>query len=175
MRSTVGKQKIVSQSYLVCQSSITCYNLHAYEYPMNCLSYLSSLTLSERSFLVVPLSVSLCCVVSLVHDQVFWAVVFPPAEVAVQNSLGSGSIPLLRIERSTGHVSDHGISASEWVLCVTERVVLWRWLREPDIAAVAAEVAGLEGFGNVFFDDDGTTGRVDEPRAYRVSNVLELM
>ena len=38
-------------------------------------------------------------------------------------------------------------------------------LGEPDVAAVAAEVAGFEGFGDVFFDDDGAAGGVDEPGA----------
>jgi hypothetical protein len=39
-------------------------------------------------------------------------------------------------------------------------MVFWCWLREPDVAAVAAEVARREGFGNVFFDDDGAAGGV---------------
>ena len=38
-------------------------------------------------------------------------------------------------------------------------------LWEPDVAAVAAEMAGLEGCGDVFFHDDGAAGGVDEPRA----------
>jgi len=46
-------------------------------------------------------------------------------------------------------------------------VVLGSWLREPDVAAVAAEVAVLEGVGDVFFDDDGAAGGVDEPGAWR--------
>jgi hypothetical protein len=55
---------------------------------------------------------------------------------------------------------DGGISSTPWVLCVAERMLLRRWLWEPDIAAVAPEVAGFEGFGDVFFDDDGAAGGV---------------
>jgi len=36
-------------------------------------------------------------------------------------------------------------------------------LREPDVAAVAAELAGLEGVGDVLLDNDGAAGGVDEP------------
>jgi hypothetical protein len=35
-------------------------------------------------------------------------------------------------------------------------------LRKPDVAAVATEVARLEGFGDIFLDDNGTAGGVDE-------------
>ena len=38
-------------------------------------------------------------------------------------------------------------------------------LREPDITAIAAKVARLEGLANVFFDNDGTTGGIDKPRS----------
>jgi hypothetical protein len=57
----------------------------------------------------------------------------------------------------------HGVSAAPRVLCVAQRVVLWRGLREPHVAAVAAELAGGEGVGDVFFDDNGAAGGVDEP------------
>jgi len=46
-------------------------------------------------------------------------------------------------------------------------MVLGCRLREPDVAAVAAEVAGFQGLGDVFLDDDGPTGGVDEPGAWR--------
>jgi hypothetical protein len=49
------------------------------------------------------------------------------------------------------------------VLGVAERVVLGGGLGEPDITTVSAEVAGLEGLGDILLDDDGTTGGVDEP------------
>jgi len=62
-------------------------------------------------------------------------------------------------------VGNHGVSAAEGVLGVAQDVVLGRGLREPDVAAVAAEVAGLEGRGDVFLDDDGAAGGVDEPGA----------
>jgi hypothetical protein len=45
-------------------------------------------------------------------------------------------------------------------------VVLGGGLREPDITTVSAEVAGLEGGGDILLDDDGTTGGVDEPRSW---------
>ena len=44
-------------------------------------------------------------------------------------------------------------------------MILGGRLGEPDVTPVAAEVAGFEGFGDVFLDDDGTAGGVDEPRA----------
>jgi hypothetical protein len=49
------------------------------------------------------------------------------------------------------------------VLSVAERVVLGGGLGEPDVTTVAAEVARLEGLGNVLLDDDSTTSSVDEP------------
>jgi len=36
-------------------------------------------------------------------------------------------------------------------------------LREPDVAAVAAEVAGFESCCDIFFYDDGAAGGVHEP------------
>jgi hypothetical protein len=84
-------------------------------------------------------------------------------EVGLENGFGSIGISLLSIERCTGHVGNHGVSAAEGVLGVAEWVVLGCWLREPDIASVAAEVAGLEGLGDVFLDNDGASGGVDKP------------
>jgi hypothetical protein len=60
-------------------------------------------------------------------------------------------------------VGNHGVASAPWVLGISERVVLGCWLGEPDVTAVATEVAGLEGIGDVLLDDDGATGRVDEP------------
>lgn len=82
------------------------------------------------------------------------------AQITLQNRLGTIRVSLLRIERGSGHVGHHGVSAAEGVLGVAERMVFWCWLWEPDVAAVAAEVAGLEGFGDVFFYDDGAAGGV---------------
>ena len=95
-------------------------------------------------------------------------------QVRLQNRLRSITISLLRIERRTRHVRHHGVSASEGVLGVSEGMVLGCWLREPDVAAVAAEVAGFQGFGDVFFDDDGAAGGVDEPGAWMMLDVGEL-
>lgn len=63
-------------------------------------------------------------------------------------------------------MGDHGVAAAEGVLSVSQRVVLGGGLGEPDITAVAAELAGLESVGDILLDDDGTTGGVDEPRAW---------
>jgi hypothetical protein len=62
-------------------------------------------------------------------------------------------------------VGHHGVAAAEGVLGVAEDVVLGSGLGEPDVTTVAAEVAALEGVGDVLLDDDGATGGVDEPRA----------
>jgi hypothetical protein len=100
-----------------------------------------------------------------VYNQVLGPVVLAPAEVAVEDGLCAGGVALLGVDRGAAHVRHHCIAASPWVLGVAERVVLWCWLREPDVAAVAAEVARLEGVGDVFLDDDGAAGSVDEPGA----------
>jgi hypothetical protein len=68
-------------------------------------------------------------------------------------------------------VRDHGVAAAEGVLGVPQDVVLGRRLGEPDVAAVAPEVARLEGVGNVLLDDDGAAGGVDEPRAWNEMSV----
>lgn len=96
-------------------------------------------------------------------DQILEPVVVLAAEVAGEDGLGAGGVALLRVDGRAGHVRHHGVAAAEGVLGVAERVVLGCRLRVPDVAAVAAEVAGLEGVGDVFFDDDGTAGGVDEP------------
>lgn len=70
---------------------------------------------------------------------------------------------LLGVDRSTGHVGNHGVASTPGVLGVAERVVLGRGLREPDITTVSTEVARLESIGNVLLDNNGTTGGVDEP------------
>ncbi len=46
---------------------------------------------------------------------------------------------------------------------IAEGVVLGRWLREPDITAITAQVARFQCLGNVLLDNDGTAGGVDEP------------
>lgn len=47
-------------------------------------------------------------------------------------------------------------------------MVLGCGLGEPDVTAVAAELARLEGVGDVFLDDDGAAGGVDEPGAWEL-------
>lgn len=84
-------------------------------------------------------------------------------EVRLEDGLGSICVSLLSIERGTGHMGYHGVSATEGVLGVTEWVFLGCWLREPNVSSVSAEVATLEGFGDIFLDDDGASGSVDEP------------
>lgn len=85
------------------------------------------------------------------------------AQVTLQDSLRTIGVTLLSIEGGTGHVRNHGVSTTEWVLCVSERMVLWCGLREPNISTVSAEVTRLESLSNILLDDDGTTGSVDEP------------
>ena len=117
--------------------------------------------------LLFPLSVCLGCVVTLVHDQVLRSVVFLSGEVRFQYVLHAGSVALLCVERGTGHVWNCGVAtAPVHVLGVAEWVILRCWLREPDITAVAAELAGLERLGNILLDDNGAAGGVDEPRAW---------
>jgi hypothetical protein len=109
------------------------------------------------------LTVCLCRIVTIDDNQILRAVVVLASEVGIENGLGSVGVSLLSIERGTGHVGNHGVSATEGVLGVAEWVVLGCWLREPDVSSVTAEVAGLEGLSDVFLDDDGTSGGVDEP------------
>lgn len=96
-------------------------------------------------------------------NEIFRSVILTAREVALEDSLGTSSITLLSIERSTRHVRNHGVAATPWVLGSSERMILGSWLREPHITTVAVELAGLEGLGNILLDDDGTTGSVDEP------------
>jgi hypothetical protein len=49
-------------------------------------------------------------------------------------------------------------------------MILGSGLREPDITTVSIELTGLESFSDVFLDDDGTTGSVDEPRTYEITS-----
>lgn len=42
-------------------------------------------------------------------------------------------------------------------------MVGWGGLGEPNVTTVTAELAGFEGGGDVFLDDNGATGGVDEP------------
>lgn len=57
----------------------------------------------------------------------------------------------------------HGVASALGVFGVTQGVILGRWLREPDVSTVSAEMAGFQGFGDILFHDNGATGCVDEP------------
>lgn len=96
-------------------------------------------------------------------DQVLGPVVVLAGEVALEDGLGAGGVPLLRVDGRARHVRDHGVAAAPRVLGRPERVVPGRRLREPDVAAVAAEVTRLQRLGYVLLDDDGATGRVNQP------------
>ena len=60
-------------------------------------------------------------------------------------------------------MGNHGVASTPWVLGIAERVVLGGGLGEPDITTVSTEVTRLECVGDIFLDDDGTAGGVDEP------------
>lgn len=115
---------------------------------------------------LLALTIGLGGVLTLVDDQVLRAVVLTAGEIAVQNALRTLGIADLSIDGSTRHVRDHGVTATPWVLSVAERVVLGSWLREPDISTISAEVARLEGLGDIFLDNNGATSGVHEPRAW---------
>lgn len=122
-------------------------------------------------FVYIPFSllthtVSFGNIVTSVDNKILVPVVIATREVAVQDLLGTLGVADLGIDRGTGHVGNHGVAAAPGALHVAERVVLGSGLGEPDVTTVAAEVAVLEGFGNIFLDDNSTTSSVDEPRAY---------
>lgn len=114
---------------------------------------------------LLALAVRLGGVITIVDDKILRAVVVTAGEVAVQDALGAVGVADLSINRGTGHVGHHGIATTPGVLGVAERVVLGSGLGEPDITTVAAEVARLEGLGNVLLDNDSATGGVHEPCA----------
>ena len=62
-------------------------------------------------------------------------------------------------------MGNHSVSSAPGVLGITQRVILGSGLREPHITTVSAEVAALQGIGNILLDNDSATGSVDEPRA----------
>lgn len=134
-------------------------------YPFNPINNLFPLS---RLPLLGPLAVSLGGVVTLVDDEVLGPVVVAAGEVGVEDGLGAGGVALLGVERGTGHVRDGGVAGGAAPVLVgggAEGVVLGSGLGEPNVAAVAAELARGEGLGDVLLDDDGATGGVDEPGA----------
>lgn len=116
--------------------------------------------------LVNPLAISPSDIFTVVNNEILGSVVLTTREVALEDVLGALGVTGLGVNRSTGHVRDHSIATTPWVQGVAERVILGSGLGEPDVTTVAAEVAVLEGFGNIFLDDNSTTSSVDEPRAY---------
>lgn len=111
---------------------------------------------------LLPLAVGLGGVGAAVDDEVLGAVVVLAGEVAGDDGLGALGVALLGVEGGSRHVGDHGVAAAPGVLGVAQGVVLGGGLGEPDVTAVAGEVAGLEGLGDVLLDDDGAAGGVDE-------------
>jgi hypothetical protein len=99
-----------------------------------------------------------------VDDEVLRVVVVATRPVRVEDRLGTGGVAFLCVDRGSRHVGNHGVSSAPGVLGVAQRVVLGRGLGEPHIATVSAEVAALQGIGNILLDNNGTTGGVDEPR-----------
>lgn len=124
---------------------------------------LGSLFFYTLSLSLVALAVCLCDVVAILDDEILRPVVVLAGEVAGENGLGAIGVALLRIQRGTRDMGNHGVAATPGVLSVAQRVVLGGGLGEPDITTVALEVAGLQGVSDVLLDDDSATSRVDEP------------
>ena len=104
-------------------------------------------------------------------DEVLGAVVVLAGEVAGEDGLDAVGVALLGVERGAGHVGDHGVAAVEGVLDVAQGVLLGGGLGEPHVAAVAGQVARLDGLCDVLLDDDGAAGGVDEVGACKSRNV----
>lgn len=116
-----------------------------------------------NDLLLVSLTIGLGGIVTLVHNQIFRSVVFSSREVALQDGLGACGVSFLGIDGGSGHVRNHGVAASPWVLGSSEWVVLGCGLREPDVTSVSVELTGLEGLCDILLDDNGATSSVDEP------------
>lgn len=138
-------------------------------YPSHLFNYNSSSSRLRSLLLRDSLTVRLGGVVALVNNEVLGPVVVAAAEVGVEDGLGTGGVALLGVERGTRHVRDGGVAGGAAPVLVrggAQRVVLGGGLGEPDVAAVTAELAGLEGVGDVLLDDDGAASGVDEPGAW---------
>lgn len=123
----------------------------------------SSITLRALSSLLA-LTISLGGVVSTLDDEVLGLVVVLAAEVGLEQRLCAGGVALLGVDGGAGHVGHGGVAAAPGAVGGgAERVLLGCGLDVPDVTTVTAELAGLEGLGDVFLDDDGATGSVDEP------------
>lgn len=99
------------------------------------------------------------------HNQIRQLIILLPTQIALQNPLRPLRISLLRINARPAHMRHHSIATTMLVLRRAQHMVLWRRLGEPHIASVSAQLSGLEGRGDVLFDDDGAAGGVDEPGA----------
>jgi hypothetical protein len=143
-----------------CSSSATTTTIHNI---LNLMLYPFVLIIHLFLINLRPLAVGLGRIVTLVHNQILRPVVVLAAEVAGQDILDTSRVALLGVDRGTGHVGDHGVASAPGVLGSAQRVVLGCGLREPHVTAVAVELAGGEGLGDILLDDDGTAGGVDEP------------
>jgi hypothetical protein len=128
--------------------------------------------LQLRPLSLGSLTVSLGSIVAIVDNKIFRSVVVAAREIALENGLGTSCVALLSIDRSTRHMRDHSVAAAPWVLGVSERMLLGSRLREPDITTVAVELTRLEGLCDIFLDDNGATGSVDEPSTCEDMSVL---
>jgi hypothetical protein len=111
------------------------------------------------------LAVSLSGVIPFVDDKVLWSIVLTASEIAVEDRLDAVSVTDLGIDRGARHVRNHGVAAAPWALDIAEWVVLGGGLREPNVTTISAKLTALDGFSDIFLDNDGTTGSVDEPSA----------
>jgi len=114
--------------------------------------------------LLASLTISLGSVLAFVHNKIFGSVVMATGEVRLKDSLGASGVAFLCVNGCARHMGNHSVATAPWVLGISERMILGGGLREPHITAVAVEMAGFQGLGNVFLDHDGTTSGVDEPR-----------
>ena len=99
-------------------------------------------------------------------DEVLGPVVVAAAEVRFEDGLGAGGVAGLGVDRGTRHVRDGGVSGGAAPVLVgggAERVVLGGGLGEPDVTAVAAELARGKSLSDILLDNNGATGGVDEP------------
>ncbi len=107
------------------------------------------------------LTIGLSSVISLLNDDVCRVLRFAVNEV-LENLLGTVGVSLLGIQRRTGDVGGHGVTATEVVLGSSPWVILGGRLNIPDITSVTTQLTGLQGLCNVFGYTDSSTSGVDE-------------
>ncbi len=118
-----------------------------------------------------PLSICLGGIISVLYDQILRSVVMSSREVRIQDILRPLRVPLLRIDTGPRHMRHGGIPSTVGVLCVAKRVVFRCWLWKPDVASVPSQMTRFQGFGDVFFHDDGSARGVDQPGTCRMKHV----